>query len=219
MNIVTKIKKFTLLFEVISLVLISEGFGQSDELNPLQVYAKSGQLMVTCHFEKLLSEDIMDGLSSGLSRNLIFNFTVVGENTEQIQQKKYRVNLKYNVWENIYSAGIARENNVFQTSDDFNKFLDDSLSFSLTALSVLPKDKSLKIVLIVLVEDIAASQKEKLDSWLKQSESTEKSISDQENRSGFSINLSGLLSLFWGKKQDEDQKIYQSEIFTVKSLK
>jgi hypothetical protein len=219
MIIVTKTKNIFRFFWTIQLFFIAAGYGQSTDYGTLNVMIDAEQLVVECHFKNLISNEMMDELSSGLSRNLSFNFSVLDESKKMLLQKSRSVFLRYNVWEGIYTLKSGKINRTFKHSDYFKKYLNDSLTFNVATLAALPKVKSMQIIMIFSADDIAASQKDKLDSWLKQSESSEKSISDQENRSGFSINLSGLISLFLDDKQDKNQTIYKSEFFTIQSLK
>jgi len=215
---VTKIKKKPLLFGI-AVLFSGFLFGQSPDAVTIKPKIAGKQLVAECRFKNLISPEMMEGLSSGISRSFVFRFTLLQDNVKELISVNRTIHFKYNVWEDFYIVNIAGKTHTLKSSAEFNRFLSDSLHFNMTSVSVLPKDKSLHLQMVMSSDDLASSQKEKLNKWLRQSEPGDNSISEQDDHSGFSINLSGLLSLFFGTEKDKNIKMYLSEIFTLQSLK
>jgi hypothetical protein len=218
MKVLSNFKKMYL---IAGMVLVFSGFtfGQSPDAVTIKPKSGNRQLVAECRFKNLLSAEIMEGLSSGISRSLVFHFILLQDNTKKVLDVNRSIHLKYNVWEDFFLVTVSGKTHIIKTKAAFNRFLDDSLNFSLASLSALPGDKSLRLQLAMGSDDLTSAQREELDDWLRQSESDENSISDQENRTGFSINLSTLLTLFFEKERDKRQLTHTSEPFTLQSLK
>ena len=176
------------------------------------------RLVVIGHFAGLIDNEMKQTLASGLSSTLSFDLRLFNSRSKVLRNSKETVYLRYNVWEKMYQLRTATQEKYFEDSDHFENFLKDSLTFNMGKISKLPLDDKLRIFLSFSPEKISDSQKSKLNTWLVSEGETNESKPALESESGFSVNLSNLISIFFSKKDSHKIFIYKTTPFTIRAL-
>jgi len=204
---------------LILLVVSTFCFAQEVEIKSVKPFLDNNKLAVKTEFTNLLNQDMIEGLGSGMARTLIFHFNLNSKNGEKINEFNRLVKLRYDVWENIYSLSNRKEKKQFKHFNSLNNFLNDSLNFILLSSNRISSEKLIQVVMYFSPENISETQKRKLDYWIDEDNDQNKKTNNDESESGFSINLSGLITLFTSKENPKNSTKGQSKLFTIKSLK
>ena len=200
-------------------MMIPLSYAQENPIKSVEIRLLKNRLHITGHFHELINENMKETLASGMSHSLNFQIDLLGTKRKIIASKTEFVLLRYNVWEKFYLIRTLTQQKNFQQSSQFESFLNDSLHFIITNIKKVPTNQQLYIVLSFSPENIPASQMSKLNSWLISDGEMRESKPALEAESGFSINLSNLLSIFLNKKDESRIFIYRSATFTIQSLK
>ncbi len=204
---------------MILLLLATYGFAQEVKVKSIVPFLKSKKLVIKAEFENLLNKELIDGLASGMTRTLKFQFNIIQKGGKKISEIGRLVTLQYDVWEDVYYLTNRKQKKQFEQFEKFKSFLHDSLNFTLLSHKRLSLEKSIQVILYLSPENISENQKIKLDYWMANATNSEKKSNDGENQSGFSFNLSGIISLFTSGEIPKNATVGQSKFFTIKSLK
>jgi len=208
--------KLTIVFLLISL---SFSLAQENKIKSVEPKLIKDDIFVSCQFNNLVDEEMMGTLASGMSLSLNFHLQLNRFPGETIYETSRLVKFRYNVWDKTYLLLYSGKQIQFTAYDSFKSFLYDSLSFKLTSARMLPKVGQLQFRLTFLPQKLSAYQKEKLDYWITNESETKESNPARESESGFSINLSRLISLFLDNKTEENLQEIKSAPFTIQSLR
>jgi len=217
--IMKKRSNFSLLFFLIGIVFFPvHSYAQNNPIKSVDVRIDNEYLVVVGHFTGLINAEMKETLASGMSGMLHFQSKLINSRSGVISEIEQNILLRYNVWEKMYSLHSAKTENEFKDFKEFEQFINDSLVFDVSFVKRLPPDKKIQIILSFSPEKISASQKSKLNDWLKSEGEINESKPALETESTFSINLSNLISIFLKKKDDDRLYIYRSTPFTIQSL-
>jgi hypothetical protein len=217
-----KCKKF--LFSFFSVITILGFFpfslnAQNSNLKSISPAVHDNSLVVRCRFNNLVSEVMQETLASGMSSSLNFHLQLIQSGKDILWSGSKPVKIQYNVWEKKYTIVHRRQNKEFTDYIKFHNFLQDSLEFEISAPGNFSNSIKLEIVLIFLPERISERQKKKLDYWIENGSGTRKNSPAGESESGFSINLSRLITMFFDKSEKAKIQQIRSAPFTLKSLR
>lgn len=205
-----------LLFFTISASLL---FARDGVIKSLNMRVEHDKLFVVCQFADLIDSGMQQSLASGMSSSLNFHIELRRINGNKLRTIDETVLLRYDIWEKKYRLRISNQEMVFKDIEHFKIFLNDSLSFNIGTLKGLSLDKKLQIILTLSPEKISVAQKKKLNYWLTSENETKTGQPSLKEESGFSINLSKLISLFISKEVNSNVHIFKSKSFTIQSLK
>jgi hypothetical protein len=194
-------------------------FAQQPTIKSINPVLANKKLAIDLHFQNLLREELIDGLASGMSRSVNFNFVLLTKDGKKIQDYRRVVRLKYDVWEDIYIITNRIQKKQFKSFNKFNRFLNDSLRIVLGPIKRLDKNKELLVQMFFVTENISEKQKTKLKYWIDDQARLSNKTDKTGDQSGFSINLSGLISLFTTQDNIEDSIHKNSSSFSINSLK
>ncbi len=158
-------------------------------------------------------------LTSGMSTSLSFYFQLTGLDGNSIRTRTKSVNFRYDVWEKKYILSYDGQVKQFSGYVHFQSFLADSLTFKLFPARKLPPQKKLLLVLHFLPEKISANQKKKLAFWINNENESQEGAPAKEPSSGFSINISRLISGFLGSEANVKTQKFSTRPFTINALR
>jgi len=194
-------------------------FAQNNNLKSVQPLIRSNNLAVSCKFNNLISDALKETLASGMSTELNFHLQVKQTGSSVLWSGSKSVKIQYNVWEKNYSISRRMGRKTFSDYNSFQNFLHDSLIFNISGISRFPGSSKLQIILSFLPEKMTAGQKQKLDYWIENESETRERSPAGESESGFSINLSRLITMFFDKSKNSKMQRIRSAPFTIKSLR
>ena len=204
---------------IITGIFPSSIHAQNTNLKSIQPVIRSNNLAVSCKFNSLISDASLETLASGMSSTLNFHLQLIQPGSDVLWSSGKSVKIQYNVWEKKYSIAHSRQNSEFSDYNKFQNFLHDSLEFKIAASLRFQSSLKLQIVLNFLPEKMSAGQKQKLDYWIENESDTKESRPAGETESGFSINLSRLITMFFGKTEKTKMQRIKSTAFIIKSLR
>jgi hypothetical protein len=191
---------------------------QENPIKSLEIKMSEDRLVVIGHFSRLINDEMKETLASGLSSTLSFHLQLINSRSKVLRKNNEAIYLRYNVWERVYQVHTATGEKYFEDIQHFDKFLNDSLAFDMGKINKLPFDDKLSIILSYSPERISGSQKSKLNTWLVSEGEINESKPALESESGFSVNLSNLISIFLSKKESQKIFLYKSTPFTIRAL-
>jgi len=212
-----KSNTFTL-FLLIYITGAQLSFTQENPIKSLEIRMSDDRLVIIGHFAGLIDNEMKQTLASGLSSTLSFHLQLINSRSKVLRKNNEAVYLRYNVWEKMYQVLTTTQEKYFDDIHHFEKFLKDSLTFDMGKISKLSFDDKLHIFLSFSPEKISDSQKSKLNTWLVSEGETNESKPALESESGFSVNLSNLISIFFSKKDSHKIFIYKTTPFTIRAL-
>lgn len=192
---------------------------QNGPVQSLEIYLSGDEIVTAGHFVNVIDEDMRASLSSGLSSTLNILIRLMSMDNTQYRTVNEIIRLRYNVWEKVYDMSTSGQKKQFQSFTAIERFINDSLVFRLGSVTGIPPQKQLRIILTFSPEGISDSQKDRLNKWLLSEGEVKESQPAYDSESGFSINLSSLLTAFFRKKEDRSVYIYKSRVFTLNSLR
>jgi Domain of unknown function (DUF4390) len=158
-------------------------------------------LTVSVQLADLFSPKIANTIRSGLPAVIRFDFRLVEEPNREARQITRSVRILYDVWSERYRIAANGQEQIATTFMEMEKIcasFEDSKFFPLAQLS---PQKTYRLRLQVAVIPISAKQDQQLRDWLEASDATEESVPGEDRATGFRLNLSKLVSFFWGKKE------------------
>ena len=194
-------------------------FAQENPIRSLELKISGDRLIVIGHFSGLIDSEMKETLASGMSSTLSFQLRLLNSRSKSLAKKAEVIYLRYNVWDRVYQLRRTISSYNFNDYNHFEKFLNDSLAFDMGSITKLSIDSKLRILLTYSPEKISDSQKSKLNTWLVNDGQMNESKPAFESESGFSVNLSSLISIFLRKKDASKIFLYQSTPFTIRALR
>ncbi|MGH7456686.1 MAG: DUF4390 domain-containing protein [bacterium] len=158
-------------------------------------------LAVSVQLADLFSPKIANTIRSGLPAVIRFDFRLVEEPNREARQITRSVRILYDVWSERYRIAINGQEQIASTFAEMEKFCTGFEAEKLLPLAQLSPQKTYKLRLQVAVIPISAKQDQQLRDWLEASDATEESAPGEDRATGFRLNLSKLVSFFWGKKE------------------
>lgn len=212
-------KSSKLIFLPLTLILTNLLFAQKNPIRSVEIYLDNNEIIAAGHYMNVIDEDMAASLSSGLSSTLNYYIRLLSIDNKEYRSINKIVRLRYNVWEKVYDMSVAGQKHNFQSFGALENFINDSLLFHLGPPDGIPLKKKLRMILSFSPQGISDSQKDRLNKWLLSEGKVKESQPAYESGSGFSINLSNLLSAFFRKKEDYNIYLYKSSVFTLEKLR
>lgn len=212
----------TFLFKATLIILFmfsAELWAQDNSIKSIDVRMNNGRVIVVGHFKGLINANMKETLASGMSSSLHFNLKLLGSHSRVLSEIGESIFLRFNVWEKVYSIRTSKKRNDFKNYHQFESFINDSLVFDMGHIKKPASNQTFKILLSFSPENISTSQKNKLNYWLKSEGEIKQSRPAYESESGFSVNLTSLISIFFKKKDHKKLYVFKSAPFTIHSLK
>lgn len=190
-----KIKIFLLV------LLATETTAQAPRVVSVIVKPVEQHLAVSVQLADLFSRKIANTIRSGLPAVIRFDFRLVEEPNREARQITRSLRILFDVWSERYRIAVNGQEQIASTFAEMEKFcagFEESKFFPLNRLS---PQGTYKLRLQVAVIPISAKQDQQLRDWLEASDATEESAPGEDRATGFRLNLSKLISFFWGKKE------------------
>jgi hypothetical protein len=188
--------KFFLLF-----LLATETTAQAPRVVSIIAKPVEQHLKVSVQLADLFSPKIANTIRSGLPAVIRFDFRLVEEPNREARQITRSVRILYDVWSERYRIAANGQEQIASTFAEMEKFCAGFEVEKLMPLAQLSPQKTYRLKLQVAVIPISAKQDQQLRDWLEASDATEESVPGEDRATGFRLNLSKLVSFFWGKKE------------------
>jgi hypothetical protein len=111
------------------------------------------------------------------------------------------VRILYDVWSERYRIAVNGQEQIASTFAEMEKLCAGFEAEKFLPLAQLSPQKTYRLRLEVAVIPISAKQDQQLRDWLEASDAAEESAPGEDRAAGFRLNLSKLVSFFWGKKE------------------
>jgi hypothetical protein len=169
----------------------------------VSIIAKPGEqhLAVSVQLADLFSPKIANTIRSGLPAVVRFDFRLIEEPNREVRQVTRSLRILYDVWSERYHVTANGQEQIATTFTEMEKICAGFEDAKFFPLAPLVPQKTYRVRLQVAVIPISAKQDQQLRDWLEASDATEESVPGEDRATGFRLNLSKLVSFFWGKKE------------------
>ena len=157
-------------------------------------------LAVSVQLADLFSPKIANTIRSGLPAVIRFDFRLVEEPNREARQITRSLRILYDVWSERYRIATNGQEQIASIFAEMEKFCAGFEAGKFLPLEQLSPQKTYRLRLQVAVIPISTKQDQQLRDWLEASDATEESAPGEDRATGFRLNLSKLVSFFWGKK-------------------
>ncbi|MGH7596539.1 MAG: DUF4390 domain-containing protein [bacterium] len=181
-------------------LLATETTAQAPRVVSVIVKPVEQHLTVSVQLADIFSPKIANTIRSGLPAVIRFDFRIVEEPNREARRIMRSVRILYDVWSERYRIAVNGREQIVSTFAEMEKFCAGFEAEKFLPLAQLSPTKTYRLRLQVAVIPISAKQDQQLRDWLEASDATEESAPGEERATGFSLNLSKLVSFFWGKK-------------------
>jgi hypothetical protein len=181
-------------------LLTAEATAQAPRVVSIIAKPAEQHLAVSVQLADLFSPKIANTIRSGLPAVIRFDFRLVEEPSREARQITRSVRILYDVWSERYRIAANGQEQITSTFAEMEKICAGFAAEKFLPLAPLSPQKTYRLRLQVAVIPISAKQDQQLRDWLEASDATEESAPGEDRASGFSLNLSKLVSFFWGKK-------------------
>ena len=178
---------------------------------------ENNQLTARFHLPDIPDDKMRETLASGMSTRLMFEIRLVSQNNKRETSRLRRLQMRFDVWEKKYELWFGTMNRSFTDRNSFENFVRDSLICELGVIT--DPQTSWRVLAFYGPERLASGQKDRVSSWLNNEGRTEESQPGAEQESGFSISLSGLITMFIKDEEQPGRKVIRSDTFTLESLR
>ncbi len=178
---------------------------------------EKNQLTARFHLPDIPDDKMRETLASGMSTRLIFEIRLVSQNSDRETSRLRRLQMRFDVWEKKYELSFGTLKRTFENRKSFENYLQDSLICEFGVIT--DRQTSWQILAFYGPERLASGQKDRVSSWLNNEGRTEESQPGAEQESGFSISLSGLITMFIKDEEQSGKKVIRSDTFTLESLR
>jgi len=182
------------------LLLVAETTAQTPRVVSILAKPGDGDLAVSVQLVNLFSPKIVSTIRSGMPAVIRFDFRLLEAPDRELQQATRSLNILYDLWNERYRLQNAGREQFVATFAELEKTCSAFEETKLLPLSRLSSQKIYQLRLQIAVIPISAKQDQQLRDWLAASDDTEESAPGEDRAAGFRLNLSQLLSFFWGKK-------------------
>lgn len=169
----------------------------------VSISAKPGDqhLAVSVQLADLFSSKIANTIRSGLPAVIRYDFHLIEEPDREVRQIMRSVRILYDVWSERYRIAANGQEQIASNFAEMEKICAGLEESRLLPITQLSPQKTYRLRLQVAVIPISAKQDQQLRDWLEASDATEESVPGEDRSTGFHLNLSKLVSFFWGKKE------------------
>lgn len=182
-------------------LLAGEATAQAPRVVSIVAKPVEQHLAVSVQLADLFSPKIANTIRSGLPAVIRFDFRLVAEPDREARQITRSLRILYDVWSERYRIAVNGQEQITSTFAEMEKFCAGFEAEKFLPLAQLSPQKTYRLRLQVAVIPISAKQDQQLRDWLEASDATEESAPGEDRATGFRLNLSKLVSFFWGKKE------------------
>ncbi len=181
-------------------ILASKTTAQAPRVVSISAKPVEQHLAISVQLADLFSPKIANTIRSGLPAVIRFDFRLIEEPNREARQITRSLRILYDVWSERYRIAVNGQEQIASTFAEMEKFCTGFAEQKFFPLNRLSPQGTYKLRLQVAVIPISAKQDQQLRDWLEASDATEESAPGEDRATGFSLNLSKLVSFFWGKK-------------------
>ncbi len=187
-----------LLLQAVILVLLyfSPLLAQQPKIRALLAQPQDGRIAAHVQLENLFSPKITSTIRSGLPVIIRCDFRLQTGNGREVARAVQSVQVLFDIWTQRYRLTLLDSNLFVSTFEEMEKTFAKLELAAITSHDRLDSALSYRLRLRVTVIPISAEQGKQLLQRLESNDLRSESTASESGRSGFSVNLSSLLSFF-----------------------
>ncbi len=187
---------FTSLFIILVLIYFSPLLAQQPKIRTLLAQPQAGGIAAQVQLENLFSPKISSTIRSGLPVIVRCDFRLATANGREVAHAIQPLQVLFDIWTQRYCITLRDSVRFASTFEEMEKILSRFELAAITSHDHLDSALSYRLRLRVTVVPISAEQGRQLLQRLSSNDLQSEGSASESGRSGFSVNLSSLLSFF-----------------------
>jgi hypothetical protein len=173
---------------------------QQPKIRGLSAMPRGEMIIARVRLENLFAPKIVSTIRSGLPAIVQHDFRLQAENGKEKARALQSLEVRYDIWAQRFRLAFPDTVRFAATFDEAEKMLRD---FEIPALftPVLDRSSAFRLRLRVAVIPISAEQNRQLLERLAANDSETGNTTTEAGRSGFSLDLSSLISFFFAGEE------------------
>ncbi|NUO79465.1 DUF4390 domain-containing protein [candidate division KSB1 bacterium] len=175
---------------------MSSLFAQQPQIKTLIAQPQNGGIFAQVQVENLFSPKITSTIRSGLPVIIRCDFRLTTAEGREVAHAIQPMQVLFDIWSQRYRITLIDSNRFASTFEEMEKLLNSFEMAAITSHDHLDSALSYRLRLRVTVVPISAEQGRQLLQRLSSNDLQSEGSASESGRSGFSLNLSSLLSFF-----------------------
>ncbi|MDZ7267179.1 MAG: DUF4390 domain-containing protein [candidate division KSB1 bacterium] len=174
---------------------------QAPRVTALTAVLQGDSLFADVQVAGLFSPKIVNTIRSGLPAVVRLDFRVLNEHNREVTRALPVMEIKYDIWAQRYDVVLNHHRRSGGSFEEMEKICSTLTRLPLATLAGLPAGRTCRVRLQVTVIPISTRQNHQWRERIESADLQETSAPSESGRSGFSVNVSRLLSFFLGGQE------------------
>jgi hypothetical protein len=185
----------------VSLALAFSLAAQEPRIVSLSAGAERDSLVADVQLDDLFPPKIANTIRSGLPTVVRFDFRVITEPGREVMRRVQVMEIVYDIWAQRFHFTLEDSRRFAASFDDMKKMCSRLERHKLAALAELNAGPTYRLRLQVTVIPISSRQNHQWRERIESADLQDEAAASESGRSGFSVNVSRLLSFFLSGKE------------------
>ncbi|MCK6561499.1 DUF4390 domain-containing protein [candidate division KSB1 bacterium] len=174
---------------------------QAPRITALTAVLERDSLLVDAQMADLFSNKIANTIRSGLPTVVRCDFRVINERNREVAAALQVMEIRYDIWAQRYHVVSNHRRRTGSSFEEIEKICSTLTRLPVLALAELPAVPTCRVRLQVTVIPISSRQNHQWRERIESADLQEAAAASESGRSGFSVNVSRLLSFFLGGQE------------------
>lgn len=158
-------------------------------------------LAVSVQLEDLFPPKIANTIRSGLPTVIRFDFRLIDDSDREVVRLSEAMEILYDIWAQRFRITLNREQRFVASFDEMKAICSELEHYKVTAPAALRAASPYRLRLQVTVIPISNRQNHQWRERIESADLQDEAAASEAGRSGFSVNVSRLLSFFLSGKE------------------
>ncbi len=201
--------------------VLRESCAQDYQIYGIFPYLAQDSLYIDFSVRDIFSRKLLKPLLAGTPLEVQISAEVQTDNYSPATVRKLSGLVEYDVWEEFFLVhGFGRAAKKFTGQSELVEWISSYQDLSVAARAQLSDNLNYRVGVKLRVRLLSPGQGEQLKEWLRKSNQTEEDLASQERSTGFRLNLSELVQLFFAREDKPEEYVLNgiSGQFTLREL-
>jgi hypothetical protein len=179
-------------------------------------YVAGSRIVCDVNCGGLFSEKIVGTVKSGLPAVVELLYTIETRDGDVIGNGIHSFELRYDVWEDVYSIVAGDSNRAFASFDEMGSAIDNVRGLPIIPVEMIDPSLEYAVRLTVAVHPLAGSEKRRLEGFVEESVGARSHGSWREQ----ALNINELISRFFSRDKGVSNRsdVYRTDFFAPADL-
>lgn len=174
---------------------------QAPRITALTAVLERDSLLVDAQMADLFSNKIANTIRSGLPTVVRCDFRIINERDREVAAALLVMEIRYDIWAQRYHVVSNHSRRTGSSFEEMEKICSTLTRLPVLTLAELPAVPTCRVRLQVTVIPISSRQNHQWRERIESADLQEAAAASESGRSGFSVNVSRLLSFFLGGQE------------------